>query len=245
MKVPIADIKTDSGTQTRLSITEDVVADYAECMKSGAEFPPVIVFHDGSDYFMADGFHRTLGAARIGLTEILADVRKGTWQDALLYSLGANQTNGLRRTNPDKRNCVELALKEFSDWSDRKIAEVCGISDRFVNKLRDEVRTVRTCNNSAQSKPTTRTGRDGKQHPAHKAAKQDAPSGGNKSGSIVSPDEAFRHILDSIHCLFSERRSYQSILTEITKDSRRDFCKEIRMLIQALNNWLKELRRQA
>lgn len=60
----------------------------------------------------------------------------------------------------DKRRCVEIALKEFSDWGDSKIADVCGVSHPFVMKLRPQVVTVTT------STQTTRIGKDGKQYPA-------------------------------------------------------------------------------
>ena len=63
-------------------------------------------------------------------------MRKGTRLDALKFSLGANQANGLRRTNADKRHCVELALKEFPKLSDRAIAGMCGVSHPFVSEMR-------------------------------------------------------------------------------------------------------------
>lgn len=161
----ISDIQTESGTQTRVMIHEDTVAEYAEAMENGAVFPPIVVFHDGTDYYMADGFHRIMAASRNGFKDISADVRKGTKQDALIYALGANVANGLRRTNPDKRRCVEIALREFPDWSDRKIAEVCGVSDHTVGNVRKEKND--SCENFAPDR-TTRTGRDGKQYPASK-----------------------------------------------------------------------------
>lgn len=55
-----------------------------------------------------------------------------------------------------------IILLEFPDWSDRKIAEVCGVSHTAVQKIKPQVATVAT------SEPTTRTGRDGKQYPASK-----------------------------------------------------------------------------
>lgn len=160
MLIKIEDIKTGAGTQTRAMINEQVVGEYAEAMEDGAVFPPVIVFHDGTDFWMADGFHRIMAATRNGFTDIEGDIKKGTRQDALVYALGANVTNGLRRTNADKCHCVQIALREFPDWSDRRIAEACGVSHPFVLKLRPQVVTITT------STPTTRVGRDGKEYPA-------------------------------------------------------------------------------
>lgn len=156
-QIPIADIHTESGTQTRVMINEETVSEYAEAMEGGAEFPPVVVFHDGTDYYMADGFHRIMAASRNGFVDIAADVHKGTKQDALIYALGANVANGLRRNNQDKRRCVEIALKEFPDWSDRKIADICGVNNSFVGIMRKELCTV-----DSSQQPTKRIGIDGK-----------------------------------------------------------------------------------
>jgi hypothetical protein len=158
-KIKLTDIITTSGTQTRAEIHEDVVAEYAEQMKAGDTFPPVVVFHDKTDYHLADGFHRVLAAARAGLAAIDADVRKGTRQDALLYSIGANATHGLRRTNADKRRCVELALAEWPRWSDRRLAKACGVDHEMVGVVRSES----TGGNRQFQEPAKRVGADGKE----------------------------------------------------------------------------------
>ena len=75
MKLKIDSIQTEAGTQTRVKINEDAVTEYAEAMENGAEFPPVTVFHDGTDYWMADGFHRIMAASRNGFVDIEAEVR--------------------------------------------------------------------------------------------------------------------------------------------------------------------------
>lgn len=152
----LAEIVTDAGTQTRCCITEDVVAEYAERWLEGDKFPPVIVFHDGTAYYLADGFHRVLAAQRNGFKDILAEVHKGTVKDALKYALGANQANGLRRTVRDKNRCVWLALDSFSNLSDRQIADMCGVSNTFVGNVRKEHSQLSTVDSSK------RTGADGK-----------------------------------------------------------------------------------
>lgn len=161
--IKLTNIRTDAGTQSRFIINDDVVTEYAERMLEGDKFPPVVLFHDGSEYYLADGFHRVLAAQHNGFKDILAEVHKGGWLDALKYSLGANRANGLRRTNADKRHCVELALKEFGKMSDRAIADVCGVSYTFVSERRKELEQVTTVVTSQ-----TRTGKDGKEYPAHK-----------------------------------------------------------------------------
>jgi hypothetical protein len=57
-KINILNIRIDGGTQPRQEINYEVVKDYAELMREGVAFPPVTVFFDGVDYWLADGFHR-------------------------------------------------------------------------------------------------------------------------------------------------------------------------------------------
>jgi hypothetical protein len=132
----LAAIRCDCGTQIRASIHETTVGEYAEAMNEGAEFPHIVVFHDGNQYTLADGFHRVMASARQGYTQIHAEVRQGTKSDALKYALGANAKHGLKRTNADKRRSVELALAEWPKVSDRQIAELCAVGYSLVAEVR-------------------------------------------------------------------------------------------------------------
>jgi len=137
----IADIRTDGGTQPRAELDPDTVAEYVEAMKGGAEFPAVVVFSDGETYWLVDGFHRVDAAKATGRETIPADVREGTRRDAVLYSVGANATHGLRRTNADKWRAVVTLLgdEEWRQWSDNEIARRCAVSQPYVSKLRDQL----------------------------------------------------------------------------------------------------------
>lgn len=131
-------IRINGGTQSRVELNQETVAEYAQAFMAGAEFPPVVVVFDGASYWLADGFHRYFGARDAGESAIAVQVINGTQRDAVLYSLKANATHGLRRTNADKRKAVETLLKdaEWATWSDRKIAEVCGVGHPFVAAIR-------------------------------------------------------------------------------------------------------------
>jgi hypothetical protein len=100
--------------------------------------PPIVVFHDGVDYWLADGFHRHAAHLKAGAADIAADVRKGTKRDAILHSVGANQAHGLRRTNEDKRRAVLTLLndEEWAKWSDREIARRCAVDHTTVIRHR-------------------------------------------------------------------------------------------------------------
>lgn len=159
--VEIAKIRMDGGTQPRSKLYEEVVADYAEDMKQGAEFPPVIIYYDGKEYWLADGFHRVRAKEAIGAKEVSAEVKTGELRDAVLYSVGANAAHGLRRTNADKRRAVNRLVRdhEWRKWSDREIGRRCGVSGRFVGSIRKELSAIysqMTDDDEGEVNPNTR-----------------------------------------------------------------------------------------
>lgn len=152
--VKIDKVRMDGGTQARYQLYEEVAAEYAEDIRSGKKYPPIVVFFDGKEYWLADGFHR-IEARKILKEEMVdAEIHLGTQRDAVLYAVGANSAHGLRRTNADKRRAVERLLldDEWSQWSDREIARQTSVSQPFVSKLRGEI-----VNNSASPESMVRT----------------------------------------------------------------------------------------
>ena len=156
MNLSLDKIRTDAGTQSREKIDQNVIAEYADSMKNGAQFPQIIVFHDGAEYFLADGFHRYFAARKINSPNLDCDVREGTLRDCILFSYGANPNHGLRRTAADKRKAVIGMVTdiEWQDWSDREIAKHCNVSHTFVAAIRKELNAA---------KVDTKYVRDGKQ----------------------------------------------------------------------------------
>lgn len=141
--IEIRRICTSAGTQSRESISEETVTEYHELLDD-TDLPPVLVFTDGINYYLADGFHRVMAYQRASREFIDADVRVGTLRDAIKYSLKANASHGLRRTNADKRKAVKTALAdaEWGELNDREIAQMCAVSHVFVNRVRKESRPV-------------------------------------------------------------------------------------------------------
>lgn len=131
-------IRINGGSQARATLDEETIAEYAEAMEAGATFPPITVFYDGEQYWLADGFHRRKAALKLSRASIAADIRQGTLRDAVLYSVGTNASHGLRRTNADKRRAVITLLEdmEWRQWSNREIARRCHVSPDLVDRLR-------------------------------------------------------------------------------------------------------------
>lgn len=167
--ISLAGIRRNGGTQVRAQTDWLIVDDYAQAMKDGATFPPIVVYFDGSEYWLSDGFHRVEAAERAGLTEIAADVRRGTQRDAILNACSANAAHGLRRTNADKRRAVETLLRddEWVKWSNLEIARRCSVSESFVRGLRphfvsNEVTSERTCTTKHGTVATMQTANIGR-----------------------------------------------------------------------------------
>lgn len=147
------------GTQARVATNDEAISSYADAMLEGAVFPPIVVYYDGSKYWLADGFHRFLAAQRNEFEHIAAEVHNGSRTDALKFALGANATNGIYRSNADKRNAVEIALEEWPNMANNVIAELCKVSADLVRRTRREMEKHERIEPQAKV-----TGRDGKEY---------------------------------------------------------------------------------
>jgi hypothetical protein len=122
---------------------------------------------------LVDGQHRLTACVKSGQSFETYIVRGRSVRDAILFAAGANSAHGLRRTNADKRHSVEVLLKddEWAKWSDRVIAEKCGVSHPFVADVRSQVETVTTDRKNGAVNGSKRIGRDGIQQRSRKRKK--------------------------------------------------------------------------
>jgi uncharacterized ParB-like nuclease family protein len=131
----------DERLQSRTEINEGTVSEYAEAILEGADFPPVLVYFDGINYYLTDGYHRLLAHKRAEKVSILCNVVQGTLRDAIFHSTGVNTDHGMRRTYADKRKAVMTLLDDF-EWEgmgNSQIAKHCHVSPTFVSDLRKGV----------------------------------------------------------------------------------------------------------
>jgi hypothetical protein len=152
-------IRTDGGTQIRDCKTmQTKIEEYAVALGEGADFPPLTVFWDGEQYWLADGFHR-LGAYNICMQalklpglDIECEVIEGSLREAIIFACGVNAAHGIQRTVPDKQNAVRTMLtnplvstnlETGKPWNDVEIARRCFVSDRMVAKHRAELAAER------------------------------------------------------------------------------------------------------
>ena len=198
-------IRLDGDTQPRAEINKAICDEYGEQMKAGDKFPPIDVFFDGTDYWLADGFHRIQAYVMALPGEAIeCNVFQGTQQDAQWHSYSVNKAHGLRRNPEDKERAVKAALghPKCQGLSDAAIAEHIGVHRNTVLKIRrkfggSDLHTVCKSNDvtptSEAPKSQPRTGRDGRtiniagigKHPASKAKRKTG-----KKGNRISPDAA-------------------------------------------------------
>ncbi len=136
-------ILASAATQVRKKLDKDTIDQYTAALQNGAQFPPMTVFAeiDSDRYILADGFHRHHAYVNAEIGKVEVEVREGGLHEALLWALGCNDEHGLRRSNADKRNAVEVALKdpEISKLEMVQIADICRVDDRTVRRIRDDM----------------------------------------------------------------------------------------------------------
>ncbi len=139
-KIPLNKIDFNGDLFPRDHVDGDAVAEYSEAMLNGAEFPPIDVFKVGGMYWLSDGRHRYEASRKARKTTIWARVYQGTQRDAILHSIEANTSHGVRRTNADKRKAVMILISdpEWRRWADNAIAEHCRVSADLVKSVRAE-----------------------------------------------------------------------------------------------------------
>lgn len=173
IKLPISALTLDPEIQQRATTSADLIAEYAESIHTWIDSAPITVFTDGQTRWVADGFHRVEAGKVAHLEAIPAHQHQGSRRDALLFAVTANQAHGLRRTNADKRRAVETLLSdaEWSQWSDRIIADKAGVSHPTVAAIRRELENFTSCDDptsraattiGSTDEPTKRIGADGK-----------------------------------------------------------------------------------
>lgn len=158
MKIKISNIELDESTQCRAEMRQEILDEYTQSMIDGDEFPAIEVYGTKDKCWIADGWHRVLAARQAAKEYIEANLHHGGRAEAVKHALQANAVHGVRRTNADKRRAVEVALQEFGNLSSRAIADMCGVSNRFVSNMRPE-----TGVNGSHL-----TGQDGKTYPSTK-----------------------------------------------------------------------------
>ena len=256
-KLNLLAIRTDGETQSRVALDQAVVTEYAEHMKDGDKFPPIIVFHDGSEYWLADGFHRYFATKANGMVSIEAEVREGTQRDAILYSFGANGKRGLNINFEDKRNIIKrmLADEEWGQWTNAQIAKHVGVSKMTVGRVKQQLEEEGKLEASDTKKYVDRHGNEseiqtknlGKKSSGEKKEKQ--PKKELPTKDEPADDDRIKELTDTINELAEENTLLKDKIaigqwdaTEIEKIDIQETVDQLRAQIRVLEVDNKALR---
>jgi ParB-like chromosome segregation protein Spo0J len=134
-------------------INDEHVAVLAELPQ---QLPPIVVHRPTMR--VVDGMHRLVAARARGEKEIQALFIDGDEVNALVLAVRLNVVHGLPLSRKDRRAAVRQLLEARPEWSDRRIAEVVGVSHRTVGAARwhlpgDAARSVRTVGRDGRVRP--------------------------------------------------------------------------------------------
>jgi hypothetical protein len=156
--VPLDELILDPALNLRDRLDQDTVDRY---MDSFDRLPPVTVFLVDGRWLLADGIHRHAAAVTLGRRTLPAEVRAGSFEEALDFVAGANLFHGLPLSRSERRRAIEVKLRLHHERSDRHLSEEMGVGRELVAEIRRSLIEGGQIPNS-----TTRLGADGKSYPA-------------------------------------------------------------------------------
>jgi hypothetical protein len=138
--LPVQSIRTDGGTQVRVTENSSAIERYADAMSRGVTLPAIDVFYDGNDYWLADGHHRLAAHKKCRHDTVSCQVHEGDRTGALLFACQSNQEHGLPLTNADKRNIViaYFSIPGNETKSNNAASKILGVSVPFIKNVREE-----------------------------------------------------------------------------------------------------------
>lgn len=134
--IKIDELILDPTLYLRDRLDDFTVERYAD---SWERLPPVSVYEVDGKLLLADGFHRHAAAVMLGKHSIPAEVKHGSFTDALDFVASVNLFHGLPLTRAERRRAVEVKLRLHYDWSDRRMAEELAVSRELVAKTRRQL----------------------------------------------------------------------------------------------------------
>jgi ParB-like chromosome segregation protein Spo0J len=149
--------------------------------------PPILV--ERKTATVIDGAHRVLAAKLLGRETIYARYFTGTHEEAFVEAVKANVSHGKPLTLAEREAAAKKLLEMHSDWSNRLVAGVCGLSDKTVGRLRKS---------SAEIPQTSaRVGRDGRHRPVDTRLLRNEIATALRAEPDAKPDDVARSLSTS------------------------------------------------
>ena len=176
--IPIHAIEVRRGLTPR---AHEAPAEVAEAYATAWDaLPPITVQRD--TLILIDGYHRML-AAPLRISDLIRAVQVDVSEDELAdEAVRLNVAHGVRLSAEERQRAVRGMLKRHPDWSNGRIAEWCGASERTVVTVRGKMLASQEIAATKQ-----RLGADGRVQPDRKApgVAQIAP---HHPSSDIGPD---------------------------------------------------------
>ncbi|MDO8364668.1 MAG: hypothetical protein Q7V88_17390 [Actinomycetota bacterium] len=129
-----------------------------------SRLPPVLVRRQ--DMLVVDGAHTVAAARRLGMQVAHVQWFDGQWaQAAEAFVLRNSSEHALPLTTDDRRGLIHSALRAEPTWSDRRIAQVCGVSPKMIARVRAGATSPEPIHGAEK-----RVGRDGRARPVRAGA---------------------------------------------------------------------------
>lgn len=240
-KLNLDAIRLDGETQARIALDSTQVSEYAEAMRDGDKFPPIVVFHDGSDYWLADGFHRYHATKQIGHASIEAEVKVGTVEEAQIYAFGANAKRGLSTNQEDNRSIIIRMLNHpiSKGWTNAEIARHVGVSKMTVGRVKASLESKVTKAPGDTKKTYQR--KDGQKVTIDTAKLSTKKAAEDKPPEEDERDHRIAELIDTINELNAENQRLKDAIavgqwdaSEIEKIDVQDTLSELREQIRVL-----------
>lgn len=140
MKIALTEITLDPAVNIREQLDEETIQWYMEIFD---QLPPIIAYQWNGQVLLADGFHRYAAAERLGKREITVEVRQGSREDAWVYAATANFRHGRNLSTLERDRAIERVRTLRPDWTQERIAEEFGTSERTVGRAVEAIRLRR------------------------------------------------------------------------------------------------------
>lgn len=169
--VVLSELVLDPELQPRETLRKEKVEEYAQRMKDGACFPPIQCGRlkgEGRTLYLLDGFHRVEAIKSLGTLITPGTVEEyETRGEMFEYAFRANNIHGINLTEEEVRDGIIRIIKMHPEESLRKLAERCGCSHTTIKRYQNQVEQVLHL-----TRPEKTIGKDGKEYPASRPAKE-------------------------------------------------------------------------
>jgi ParB-like chromosome segregation protein Spo0J len=161
--------------------------------------PPILV--ERKTATVIDGAHRVLAAKLLGRETIFVRYFTGTHEEAFVEAVKANVSHGKPLTLAEREAAAQKLLEMHSDWSNRLVASVCGLSDKTVGRLRKATAEI--------PQSSARVGRDGRHRPVNTRLLRNEIATKLRAEPDAKPDDVARSLSTSASTVRDVRKRLQ------------------------------------